>query len=155
MKGRQSQIVNEKNEERNACVEGEEGARQHHARYLEPGDFFHSSLLSASRRQRSTSRIFFQALSLQFHQLLVRTSLHPSNPWTMALYVTAQFLSQVASDGPTSIVQRSGPGVGESTWMHDQTILCCGWIPAITTTMTGHAVGGSGHGGYVVDGGSS
>lgn len=68
MKGRQSQIVDEKNGERNVrCARGgeEEGARQHHARYLESSnvwEFFHSSLrLSASRRQHSTSRIFFQA----------------------------------------------------------------------------------------------
>lgn len=137
-----------------ARVEEEEGARQHHARYLEPSsvwDFFHSSpRLSASRRQHSTSRIFFQALAFM-PSLIGQNEAASHQPLD----------DGIECDGAVPVQSRRGwsnehrPAVStRGSRIHQyarSTILCCGWIPAITTTMTERAVSGSGHGGYVVD----
>lgn len=126
---------------------------QHPARYLEPPsvwDFFHSSLrLSASRGQHSTSRIFFQALAF-------------SSPFIGQNESAQQPLDDgIVCDGAVPVQSRwewsneHRPAVStRGNRIHldaRSTILCCGWIPAITTTMAGRAVGGSGHGGYEVD----
>ncbi|OKP07696.1 hypothetical protein PENSUB_5811 [Penicillium subrubescens] len=84
------------------------------------------------------------------HHSSARTTLDATNPWTMALYVTAEFLVQRLqtrhgwSNGHRSAVSARG---SKSTDVRDRPFFTGGGSQRFTKMMEGRAVTGSGHGG--------
>lgn len=133
----------------------EGSAWQHHPKYLEPSSvcnyFFHTPHLSASWRQRlHLQALFFLWHLPSLHHSPARTTLDATTPWTMALYVTVEFLVQRLqtrhgwSNGHHPAVSARG---SESTDMRDRPFFTVGGYQRFTTIMEGRAVTGSGHGG--------
>lgn len=101
--------------------EMEGSAWQHHPKYLEPSSvcncFFYTPHLSASWRQRlHLQALFFFWHLPSLHHSPARTTMDATTPWTMAFYVTAQFLFQRLqtrhgwSNGHHPAVSRPGGG---------------------------------------------